>query len=961
MKLLAKWIWRKQLRYNTYNQTIIARKKFRLPQVSKAKIRITADSYYRLYINDEWVNDGPCRSWPEYFQYDQIDIASYLKPGNNEIKVIVRYFGTGDFHHVPQQAGLLVQLDTKLRSGHTKTIISDESWRIAEAKAWITNTPKVSIQMEPAEHYDARQENQLRFTNAKVLFDANKGPWKNLKRRDVALMTKKPFLFKSFMAAKIVKTEDQNYCIPVTKLIHPGLIEANANINAPLGVATIVKVKKSCILQLKTGSFRDDYFKIAIDGKHNRNGRYRLSAGNHILLAFTRNGFSHDREINICFVAPPKIAMENPLNTKYENPWCFIPFKEFAFAQDDMTWRWFFQENPEAQRKVSKFNKVTGYILKKVVNKKTFLATIGKHAKYISSEKMFARDSYWQFRNRCVIADGIDQVDNPTGLIHDNDELTIIKPSPDGDIELAYDLGEQNCGYYYFELMADKDVQIDIFGIEYINKNGQLQHTDGNRNGMRYVTKQGINRFLSLKRRSGRYVFITLRNQKSSVRIRNIQLIESTYPVNYIGSFNCSDTRLGKIWEISARTMKLCMEDTFTDCPLYEQTLWVGDARNESLFAYNLFGSTDIAERCIKLAAQSLQRYAIVGCQVPSSWDCLLPAWSFLWGISVWDYYWFTGDRKFLKTIFPAVIKNLKGAETFIDELGLFSGPFWNMFDWTNIDQDHKTVLHNSMFLVGAINAALKCAKALNNKTHATWLSQLRNQLCRSINNLWYPTKKAYPDSIHDNGSISNSTCQHTSFLALLYDIIDKKNIKHVLKNVIDPPQNMIRVGSPFAILYLYETLEKMALGDEIIKSIYDSYLPMLNDGATTVWESFPTGTTGKNNFPTRSHCHAWSAAPVYFLNRIILGIKQTSPAGRSFEISPKIINGLTWANGSVATANGPISVDWRFCDKLLRVKFSAPEKTQIKFINNQTHKGFQVSVSREIRNELPRSIPKKL
>jgi hypothetical protein len=156
----------------------------------------------------------------------------------------------------------------------------------------------------------------------------------------------------------------------------------------------------------------------------------------------------------------------------------------------------------------------------------------------------------------------------------------------------------------------------------------------------------------------------------------------------------------------------------------------------------------------------------------------------------------------------------------------------------------------------------------------------------------------------------------------------------------------MIHVGSPFAILYLYETLGKMALDEEIIESIYDSYLPMLNAGTTTVWESFSTGTTGSGDLPTRSHCHAWSAAPVYFLNRIILGIKQTSPGGRSFEIRPKIIDGLTWAKGSIATVNGPISVGWHLRGKTLDVKFSVPERTHAGFVKNQTHEGYQVSIS---------------
>jgi len=79
-------------------------------------------------------------------------------------------------------------------------------------------------------------------------------------------------------------------------------------------------------------------------------------------------------------------------------------------------------------------------------------------------------------------------------------------------------------------------VVIDICGVEYIDREGRIQHTNGYRNGMRFITKRGINRFVSFKRRAGRYIFLTVRNFNQPVHIRKCELVESTYPVNYIGS-----------------------------------------------------------------------------------------------------------------------------------------------------------------------------------------------------------------------------------------------------------------------------------------------------------------------------------------------------------------------------------------------------------------------------------------
>lgn len=936
--LTAKWIWKKEQSYNPYNQTIIAKKSFKLNKFHQANIKITADSCYRLFINNQWVNDGPCRSWPEHYQYDEIDISTFLKYGKNEIKIVARYWGTGTFHNVCQQAGLLIELDVELIDGDVQTIISDGSWEIAKAQAWRQNTPKISIQMEPQEFYDARIEDNLEFSKAKILFEADKGPWKDLNPRNVALLTKEPSSFKSFHGANVVNiSKDLNFCIPTSRLLHPDLIEANHNTSNACGFATILELKERSKIK-----FHVEGIQISIDGKSKKEHKFDLDVGKHLILAFVTIVTNHRKEKTIRFVDPPDhLVLTNPNDPNFENPWCWIDFSEFNFATDDLNWL-----NPPHQNDVQDYLTKVKNLQSHIKTIDEYKKTIGNKSKNIPFEEMFTEDFSWKFDSREVIISETNLIKNPKGLISDNAEFTIVTPSKNGDVELVYDLGEQNIGYYNFELIADEGVEIDIFGIEYISPEGKIQHTQDNRNGMRYITKSGSNKFTSLKRRSGRYIFITFRNQKSPMKIRHFQLIESTYPVNQIGDFVCSDEKLNKIWDISTRTLKLCMEDTFTDCPLYEQTLWVGDARNEAMFEFPVYGATDIAERCIKLAAQSLERFPIVGCQVPSAWSVLLPAWSFLWGISVWDYYFFTGDKKFLQEIWPWVIRNLEGAEKYLNNQNLFSIPAWNLFEWSDIDDEHDVVTHNNMLLIGAINAAVFCADILHDPDKKKWLQTYRKKLVKAINQLWDDDRKSYLDSIHKDGSLSISISQHTNFLAILYDIVEKQNHNSAIKNVFEPPENMVKVGSPFAMMYFYETLEKINHEDEIIESIYESYVPMLEAGATTVWEIFPSSSFRPGEFPTRSHCHAWSSAPIYFLNRIILGIKQTKVGGKEFEINPRL-NGFNWAKGTVTTINGPLSVEWKVEKNKLTVNIKTPENVKTVFIKNETHEDLEIEINK--------------
>lgn len=948
MKINAKWIWLGQREKYPYNQTIIAVKNFKLGKFKSAKIKITADSFYRLFINGQWVNDGPARSWPNHYQVDVIDISSYLETGDNEIKVIAKFDGIGTFKNVALQAGLLAEIEVVLSTGKKFSIGTDKTWKVALAKNWIPNTPKIAVQRSPAELYDARSEDNLKFVPAKVICDSIEGPNKGFMPRAVAFMTKTPFAFKAFKEANIIgRSSDIDVCVCMPRLVLPGVVSANMHMHYPFGMATIITVDKKCKLKIKSQAWRTDHFKVSIDGKYKKNGIFELTPGRHFVLAFVRCTFLHDKDVSMTFSCGEKLKFENPIKKGYENPWSYISFDEFAFVGDDIVWINWFDRNPDARKKVDEYIELTDGLIKKIKDKRTFVKHLSSRTKLISNEKMFVEDDYLKFRDRKVLDCGDDNVINPGGLIYDNGEMTIVKPSKQGDVELVYDLGEQNCGYWDFELITQAGTIVDIYEVEYIKKDGDIQHTLENRNGFRYIAKEGVNKFTSLHRRSGRYVFVTLRNFDKPVNIRKVQLIEATYPVNQVGSFKCSDEMLNRIWDISARSMKLCMEDVFVDCPAYEQTLWIGDARNEALFGYYSFGAVDIAQNSLRLGAESLEVMPMVGCQVPSSWYSIIPVWSFLWSIAVWENYWFSGDEKFLKRMWKYVKKNLKNAQKYIDYDGLFSDDMWNLFDWADIDYCHDKVIHNTMFMVGAVDAAIKCGEVLKDTKAVAWLGGLRSDLKKAVNKTWDQNRKSYPDSFLEDGSVSKSICQHTSFLSILYDIVPKKYYADVVNNMVKPRKSMVKVGSPFAILYLYEAMEKAGFEKEIIEQIYKNYIPMLEDDATTTWEVFgdsPLSPQG-GRYPTRSHCHGWSAAPIYFLPRIVLGIKQTKVGGVEFEISP-LLCGLKDASGGVATAKGTLNLRWEIAGETLKVDYSAPKGVKVKFKHNASHKGLKVMLN---------------
>jgi hypothetical protein len=934
----ASWIWAARDKYTGYNDTVEARKAFDLPEPGAATLRITADTGYRVYVNGEWANDGPGRAWPDHYQYDIIDVAPLLKAGKNEIRVIAKFFGIGTFHQIPQEAGLIAQLDvTPKDGGKPVRVATDGTWEVRDAAGWLRAVGKQSVQMGPFEDFDARNapDGDAGFAPAAVRYAATEGPWKNLEPRDCPLLTRKPFAFKAFHGATVVERSPwQTFVFPTASWIYDGVVWSNNNVAVSGAFATVVDLAQAGELAVNA-----DDNNVVVDGKLAKGGRVTLEPGRHFVLVVLAEYFGHwrhDTELHVKCGVP--MTLRNPMNDSADTPWCFAPFEGGKFAVGDTAWKLM----AEAERNAVTA-KLDGLVKDHTENSGTleaFKERLGGAAKIVARGE-WTESPHFLFESRKPLKDAKAAVENAEAVVKGDGSVTV-QPNAEGDVELCYDLGEQNIGYWQFVIDGEAGLTVDLSGVEYITPSGRVQHTERYRNTMRYVCKEGENRFTSLMRRSGRFLFMTLRNQTKPATLREFRIVESTYPVQPIGRFACSDPRLDKIWEISARTLKLCMEDTFTDCPLYEQTHWVGDARNESVFGYTTFGSDDLAKRCVKLTAYSLDHYPITLCQTPSTWEILLPAWSFLWGISVWDNYEYSADRDFLEWAYPYMLKNLRGASQFTDSRGLFSGPFWNMFDWSGIDDGHNTVIHCSMFAVGACDAAIKSAAVLGNGKDLEWLHGYRKQLLDGINALWDDKKGTYPDSVHNDGKISEKTSLHTGFLGLLYDIVPEDRRAKVLDWVMNPPKGVTPVGSPFAILYLFEALEKMGQSDEIIKAIYRDYQPMLDLDATTVWETFARGTTGSKGFPTRSHCHAWSSAPVTYLNRVILGIVPEAAGGAAYRISPRL-NDLEWAKGASASIQGPVTVEWKKAGDTLLVDAKAPAGVKLTFARNDSMQGLKV------------------
>ena len=154
----ARWISRSYCT-ETGNAWVAFQKKVDIqavPAVLPAKI--AADSKYWLWINGEMVvNEGGLKRGPAPGDgyYDTVDIAPYLKAGQNCISVLVWYFGRSGFSHMG--SGICALLFEAVGDG--VEILSDDSWDACQHFAYSTASGKTTNYRlsENSVRYDARR------------------------------------------------------------------------------------------------------------------------------------------------------------------------------------------------------------------------------------------------------------------------------------------------------------------------------------------------------------------------------------------------------------------------------------------------------------------------------------------------------------------------------------------------------------------------------------------------------------------------------------------------------------------------------------------------------------------------------------------------------------------------------------------------------------------------------------
>lgn len=397
-----------------------------------------------------------------------------------------------------------------------------------------------------------------------------------------------------------------------------------------------------------------------------------------------------------------------------------------------------------------------------------------------------------------------------------------------------------------------------------------------------------------------RFVQIT-NTGDTSMQILNIMAVALELDLEVTGSFESSDEQLNKIWKTAIRTVHLCMQDYLYDGAKRDRIIWMGDMHPEMKGVLCAFSDTGIIRDSFEfLIRQTPANQPMNGDYY--SYNC----WFI---ISLWEYYFATGDRDFLHKHAGYIRIMLELFSSFVGPNGQEQLPPERFLDWPN--QNDAVAKHAG--LQALLFWMLDCGAKILNEL------QIDNSKISSIMQLMQ--KYQTPDTMRKAP-------------AALLTLTGLKDCSNVLAH---NPLYDISTFYGYYVLQASHTLAAL----EVIRRYWGG---MLELGATSFWEDFdilwlknagridelPTDNKvdvhkSYGNFCYKglrhSLSHGWSCGPAPFLSERILGIKFLVPGGRQFTVSPDL-GDLEYVKGSLPTPYGVITVE---ADRSGKIKVEHP------------------------------------
>lgn len=453
-----------------------------------------------------------------------------------------------------------------------------------------------------------------------------------------------------------------------------------------------------------------------------------------------------------------------------------------------------------------------------------------------------------------------------------------------------------------------------------------------------FLLSEGSRSLETFGARGFRYLLVDVPAGRG-LRLEGASVEERTCPVPTPGTFRCSDARLDALYRTGLETVRLCMLDTYVDCPSRERVLWM-DSYLEGVCSLWGMGTGSLWRSALYLFAQNRVRAGelsgAVKAYAPSDNEPVIQAYLMYYVCSLADYVRHTGDRRTGEALFDAALDQFRVLGPFLGPDGLVGErwPSWRFLDWSAMDDGGTSAAVNAVYLV-MHRKAVELARILHRTGEAEELEERRQRLVEVFRAAFWDSREGlFVDSVRD-GVRGAARSQLTNALAVWADVTAGEEARSILKRVLDPASllpvtpgdlrlrpgfvpatgGIVPIGTPAMASVLARALFRLGMDAEAMDYLVRLWTPLSANGTFAEHFSMDANT---------SFCHGWSAAPVALLPRYVLGIKPLEPNWSAVSIVPHAGN-LSWAEGTVPTPHGEIQVRWSREGGEVRVERSLP------------------------------------
>lgn len=426
--------------------------------------------------------------------------------------------------------------------------------------------------------------------------------------------------------------------------------------------------------------------------------------------------------------------------------------------------------------------------------------------------------------------------------------------------------------------------------------------------------------------RTFRFVQLEIQAAEEDCIITGFDYLETGYPLEVITHAEGSDDTFASIWDISLRTLKRCMHETYMDCPFYEQLQYAMDARNEILYTYMISADDRLARQCMDDFRRSQRADGMINCCYPHYGPNVIPGFSIYYIMMVYDHMMYFGDKKLVRHHMAAIDQILEYFDNHLESRGIVGRTggmiferYWSFIDWA-LPWD-KTVgmppsglkgpitMESLLYIMGLQHAAKLCEYIGRYDTAREYMDRAEsvqkavNAYCRDEEGIYLDGPGVYEYS------------QHCQVFAVLTDTVSLAEGRKLLGKTLKEQEKYAQCSVSMTP-YLFQALAKADLYEETCK-LWDIWRNMVRDNLTTCVE---------NDIDGRSDCHAWGSLILYELPAVILGVRPAAPGFERLQIAPTP-GYLSWAKGEVATKWGVVRVSWeKQPDGNFKLEYHVPE-----------------------------------